>query len=199
MTHDTRGCPSRGMRPQHQPEQNPRREAEVDRKRQRGAKEESPKAKGTRAEGRTKPLDRASTSIPEPMPLQRNLLSELSEVGDQGAEKRVSKSSTKEWVRKSFSRNTGRGAEKEVREQSTKRNEPSKVVPAVDRAPWFYASEDEAAGAKEVLAQNRKWEQAENPNLNASASISMVSAVETRQAEKTVIVPDQKTAEEQSF
>ncbi|VVB01348.1 unnamed protein product [Arabis nemorensis] len=197
MTHDTRGCPGRGLRPQHQPEQNPRREAEIDRKRQRGPKDEAPKQKGTRAEGRTKPFDRAFNSIPEPMPIQSNLLVELGEVGDHGSETQVAKPSTKEWVRKSFSCNTGRGVEKEVREQSTKRNEPSKVVTAMDRAPWFYATEEEAAVAREVLAQNRKWEQAENPE-KAVASISKEPAATTSRAEQTAIVPDQTTANDHS-
>ncbi|VVB15438.1 unnamed protein product [Arabis nemorensis] len=82
MTHDTRGCTRRGLKSFHQSEHHLRREAEKDRKRRKREEAEPPKLQGAQAEGKTKPMEKASVSIQDPKPLQRNLMAELGEVGD---------------------------------------------------------------------------------------------------------------------
>ncbi|VVA98388.1 unnamed protein product [Arabis nemorensis] len=156
MTHETRSCPNRGMRLRHPPKQQPQREAEEDRKRQRATRGDYPKAKENRADGRTKPRDRASVIIAEPKPLQRDLMLELTEAGDRRFEKRAS---TSEWVRKAFGRNTDRQQDKEGRHHSSQQIAPSESAPDEARPFWYPATEEDAAIARAVLVQNRKWDQ----------------------------------------
>ncbi|KFK22444.1 hypothetical protein AALP_AAs68934U000500 [Arabis alpina] len=94
-------------------------------------------------------------SSSRPKPVRRAILAELESSREGEAAPPTGKSSTKDWVRRTF-------VQTEVSHDSTQRpdSQPETKRPK-PQAPWYRATEEDAAIANEVISHTAKWAAAE--------------------------------------
>ncbi|KFK32511.1 hypothetical protein AALP_AA6G252000, partial [Arabis alpina] len=173
MTHEVLQCPERALAKQqprqHHRELKRRNESEDLRERQRSFREDRGRSvrshrnpRDTSARARTDQASSSRASSSRPKPVRRDILPELDNSQSHTVESLKEKVSTKEWVRKSFAREESREKTAEMRGERDHGgvNRESKKP----KAPWYRATEEEAAIDNEIAFQTARWEAVEVQN-----------------------------------
>ncbi|KFK25425.1 hypothetical protein AALP_AA8G113400 [Arabis alpina] len=165
-THEAPTCPKRPRETSYQRDsrREPSRRREVepakDRRRDRADRVHSQAPRLPR-EVKERPTEAVKT-LSRPKPVRRELLAELDSSRETEIAPPTGQSSTKEWVRRTFAPEMapsrafqpGEGGDHRDCQLENKRSKP--------RAPWYRATEEDAAIANAVIFQTEKWAEVES-------------------------------------
>ncbi|KFK23515.1 hypothetical protein AALP_AAs67696U000300 [Arabis alpina] len=182
---------------QREPRREPNRKRDVEpvRGRQRSNRDERGKtvALSRLPRDTNERVDDVVASSSRPKPVRRDILAELESCRANEVEPSTGNSSTKEWVRRMFAKDEPSGATLQVRDAGDRRGlqpETKRAKPrAKSRAPWYRATEEEAAIANEVIFQKEKWEAAEKSQVPVKQIVTSEVEGDERVARVSTDVP----------